>query len=817
MKLRHLLLGVTALVAPTTIWAQSAPPADGASADSDEIVVTARKREENLQDVPIAITALDSTEIKSARIERLSDVAKLTSGLVFTPLFGRQNQLPIIRGAAQTFGQLNVGVFLDGIYLSGKGGVDLELNDLQRVEIVKGPQSALYGRNTFAGAINYVTQRPTADFSGRAEATVGDNGLYKIIGSVSGPLSDKIRFRVGGFYKKFDGFYKSGIDGGKVDFEESYGGIGTLEIKPTEELTATFRVSYAKNDDGQPASSVIRTNAGFGTPSGGSATQQRNLLYIGQVPVIPQNGVTVNTGTVAGLPGGRYGDREEAVRASATFEYDFGNAVGTSISSYSYRKAEYTYDGDNTICDVAAGCPNFGFPFAPAIPVNSSQIALSSNDGYLRDYSQEFRIASSGKRKIDWLMGVFYYGNTTSGIDRGLSPTATSGATAYSAFNPNYSFPRTTLKTDSYSVFGSATWHVTDQFSITGELRYEYEQQSFRQCPTYYANTTPATVPGLGVAECGAVPSPIPSTTSTFTGSQTVFPSPVGTAPTTAFFGTDQDFHFTTPRLILNYKATPDVLVYASFARGAKTGGFNTGLNVFPNQRTYQPEYSDNFELGLKSDLFDRKLRFNLAAYYINWRDQQAACQNPVTAGGSSTNRTYTCNVAASKVYGLEADMTARFTDWFTLTANYSYTHARYSAFVDDSLQANLVLAGLPAITFDGKSLPYVPDHKFLISPRINIPLGGISIEARADLQYQSKTFVRADNLQSFGDKTTLDLRLGTTIGNFSIQAFANNVLNDRTPVAAVRFFDSVNYSVSAPLVSGANLRQIGVSVGAKF
>jgi len=817
MKFRHLLLSLSALVAPGTIWAQSAPSAAGATSGPDEIIVTARKREESLQDVPIAITALDNAEIKSARVERLADVAKLTSGLIFTPLFGRQNQLPIIRGAAQTFGQLNVGVFLDGVYLSGKAGVDLELNDLERVEVVKGPQSALYGRNTFAGAINYVTQRPSADLTGRVEGTVGDNGLYKLLGSMSGPVTDTIRFRVGGFYKKFDGFYTSGIDGGKVDFEESYGGIGTLELQPTEALTATFRVSYAKNDDGQPASSVIRTNTGIGTPAGGSATQPRNLLYIGRVPVIPENGVTVNTRAIPGLPGASYGDREESVRASATFEYDFGNAIGTSISSYSYRKAEYTYDGDNTICDRTGGCPNFGFPFAPAIPIGSSQIALSSNDGYLRDFSQELRIASSGKRTIDWLMGMFYYKNTTSGVDRGLSPTATSGATAYSAFNPNYSFPRTTLQTDSYSVFGSATWHATDQFSVTGELRYEYEEQRFRQCPTYFANTTPATVPGLGVAACGAIASLIPSTTSPFTGSQTVFPSPVGTAPTLAFFGTDQNFHFTTPRLILNYKATPDVLVYASFARGAKTGGFNTGLNVFPNQRTYQPEYSDNFEVGLKSDLFDRRLRFNLATFYINWRDQQAACQNPVSAGGSSTNRTYTCNVAASKIYGLEADMTARPTDWFTLTANYSYTHARYSRFVDDSLQANLLLAGLPAILFDGKSLPYVPDHKFVVSPRINVPLGGLSIEARADLQYQSKTFVRADNLQRFGEKTVLDLRLGTTVGNFSIQAFANNVLNNRTPVAAVRFFDSVNYSVSAPLVTGASLRQLGVTLGAKF
>ena len=827
MKFRTILLAVTAMVPPGAAFAQvdsqPTPAASDPSATNTDIVVTARKREENLQSVPLAITAYSTADIKSARIERLSDVAKLTPGLTYTPLFGRQNQLPIIRGAAQTFGQLNVGVFLDGIYLSGKAGVDLELNDLQRIEVVKGPQSALYGRNTFAGAINYITQRPASTLTGRVEGTVGSRGLYKGIASLSGPISDKIRFRVGGFYREFDGFYRSSIDGGRVDFEKSYGGVGTLELTPTEALTATLRVSYAKNDDGQPASVIVRTNAGIGTPAGGSATQPRNLLYIGQIPTIQSNGITVNTGSVAGLPGGRYGDREETTRASATFQYDFGNIMGTSITSYSYRRAEYTYDGDNTICNTAyvaapvAGCPSFGYPFAPAIPLGSSQFSLSSNDGFFRDWSQEFRLASTGKQKIDWLFGLFYFDDANSGIDRGLSPTTTAGPTAYSAYNTNYGFPRTTLNTQSYSAFGSLTWHATEKLAITGELRYEYERQQFYQCPTYFANTTPATIPGLGVAECGAVASPIPSTTSAFSGSQTVFPSPAGTAPALAFFATNQDFRFTTPRLIVNYQASPDLLIYANIARGAKTGGFNSGLNVFPGQRTYNPEYSDNYELGLKSDLLDRKLRFNVAGYYINWRDQQAACQNPVSAGGSSTNRTYVCNVAASHIYGAEVEAVARLAPWFTLSANYTYTHARYTRFVDDSLQQNLVLAVLPALDFSGKHLPYVPDHKISVSPRISIPIMGATVEARADVQYQSRTYVRADNLQSFGDKTVVDFRLGTNFGPFSIQGFINNAFNDRTPTAAVRFFDTVNYFVSAPLVTAANLRQYGVTVGAKF
>ena len=784
-KLKIWLLTATAVVTTTPALAQTPTAATpranevvaNSGADAGDIIVTARKRSENLQDVPVAITAFSAADIKSARIERLDDLAKLTPGLNYTPLFGAQNQLPIIRGAAQTLGQLNVGVFLDGIYLSGKAGVDLELNDLERIEVVKGPQSALYGRNTFAGAINYVTKRPSDVLTGNIEGTYGSHDLKKFIASVSGPLGDKVRVRVGGFYRDFNGWYRSSIDGGRVDFEKNYGGTATVEIKPVEALTATFRVTYSKEDNGQPPSNVIRDNSAPGVPAGASATQPRNLLFLGTVPSIPRNGVTVNTLSVPGLPGDTYGDRERALRASGTLEYDFGGITLTSLASYSKRRFEYTFDGDNTFCDRAAGCPNFGFPFAPAIPAGKSDFALSSADGFSRDWSEELRLQSSGKQRFDWLVGFYFFDNQTNSIDRGITLPGTLAITSYTAAAASYRYPRTILGTQSYSGFGSATFHLTDRLGVTGELRYEHERQTFDQ-----------------------------------------FPSVVGTTGSTTVFALQQSFHFWTPRVIVNFQASDNLLTYASYARGAKTGGFNTGLNVFANQRSYQPEYSNNYEVGLKSDLLDRRLRFNVAAYYDDWKDQQATCQNPISAGGSSTNRSYLCNVAASHIYGVESEIVVRPATGFTLSGSYTYTHARYVSFVDDSLAQTRTLAGLPALNFKGRFLPYVPEHKFVISPRVDIPFSDdFKVEARADLQFQSRTYLRADNLQDFGDKTVLDLRLTAYTHGVRVQVFANNVLDDHRPVAGVRFFDSVNYSVSSPLVQGAPRREIGVSAGYSF
>ncbi|MFN3592255.1 MAG: TonB-dependent receptor, partial [Thermaurantiacus sp.] len=284
-------------------------------------------------------------------------------------------------------------------------------------------------------------------------------------------------------------------------------------------------------------------------------------------------------------------------------------------------------------------------------------------------------------------------------------------------------------------------------------------------------------------------------------------------------FNLSRNFEFVTPRVILDWRANDEVLLYASVARGAKTGGFNTNLAILDTQRTYGPEKSWNYEIGAKTDLFDRRLRFNLAGYYMDWEDQQVACQNPLSLiPGTTTQRTYVCNVGQARIWGIEADFVARLADVFAITGSYTYTNARYRQFVDDSLTANLIQAGLPPIDFDGKRLPYVPEHKFVLSPRLNVPLGGgWDGEARVDLVHQTRTFVRADNLQSFAPKTTVDLRLGAGNDRFQFQAFVDNLFDDDTPVAGVRFFDSARFFTSSPLVQGPPRRQIGGTVRVAF
>lgn len=738
----------------------------------EDVIVTARRREESLQDTPLAIAAVTSQELKSARVERLADLAKIAPGLSFTPLFGAQNQLPIIRGAAQTYGQLNVGVFLDGVYLSGKAGVDIEMADLQRVEVVRGPQSALYGQNTFAGAINYISQRPSSVLMGDFEATVGDNGLRKLTAKVSGPITDTLRFSAGAYGREFDGWYSSAIDGGRIDFSQSYGGMVTLEYAPTDRFTATLRASGSDDDSGQPASVVQRTNVYMATPPGAAASIKRNLLYVGEVGRVDPDAIWVNTKHVGGEVGD-YGSRQDIFRTSLTMDYDFGPAALTSITAYGRRNAEFTFDADNTICDVATGCPNFGWPFAPGslLPFGRSGIATSSAVEHYTDFSQELRLASTSDGPLSWLIGAYYYKGDVDVVQRSLSPFTNPAVVAA------FGFPNQVSTTESLSIFGSASYDITDKLTGTLEVRYQTEDQTFSQHKTNPTATDPASTKVLDLAD---------------------------------------SFEFVTPRLILNYKIASGRMVYGSIARGAKTGGFNAGMSLTDAQRSYEPEYSWNYEVGGKFDWLDGRARTNIALYYTDWQDQQAACQNPVT--GNTTQRTYTCNVGQAAVYGLELDGTLKITDHISVTGAYAYTHSRYKTFVDDSLAAALTQLGLPAWNFDGRSLPYVPDHKITVSPRYTAhAFGNYEFEGRLDVQHQTKTFMRADNMQHFDAKTTVDLRLALRSDSLSYQFFVNNLLDDDTPTAGVRFYDAVNYSVASPLVTAPDRRLIGFSVGYSF
>ena len=286
---------VAALVLASSFFLGTANAQDGAIG-LEEIVVTARKVEERLQDVPLAITAFSAAEIQAAGIENLDDVANLTPGMTFSNLIGEFLPVPVIRGIAPTAVQdreNNAAIFVDGVYVSGRQGLNFSQLDLERIEVVKGPQAAMYGRNSFSGAVNFVTAKPTDEFRGKAELTLGDRGRLVASGAISGPLvEDKLRARVAIIMNQWDGSYENqvadGPDIGGFEYETLQ---ASLYWTPTDRFEAGL--SYYTSKDQIDVSALTSVTANCENVAGRGV---RLANFCGEMPSVGKNGLYVVKG-----------------------------------------------------------------------------------------------------------------------------------------------------------------------------------------------------------------------------------------------------------------------------------------------------------------------------------------------------------------------------------------------------------------------------------------------------------------------------------------------------------------------------------------
>ena len=341
----------------------------GASRPLEEITVTARKRTERLQDVPISISAFSASDIEEAGIEDIQDVAQLTPGLTWTALFGSAGS-PVIRGVSTNIGEPNVGFFVDGVYQSSRATMDALITSVERIEIAKGPQSALYGRNTFGGAINYITKRPSEALEGEVEVKVGNDGRQDIRAIVGGSLSDTVAARAGVSYRSFDGFYANELTGGDLNNQESILAALSLEARPSDTLDLVFRIGVEDTDNGDFAIQFVPNNSGF-VP----APLNGNQVFTGDLPGAT-SGFAVTPGFFA---------RKNA-NASIRIEKDFDSVTLTSITGYNDLEIDSVTDNDYEAREISR--------------------QVTSNEQ--QEFSQEIRLSGSTDR-TNWMAGVYYY------------------------------------------------------------------------------------------------------------------------------------------------------------------------------------------------------------------------------------------------------------------------------------------------------------------------------------------------------------------------------------------------------------------------
>ncbi len=786
----------------------ASPPAAAQQVALEEIVVTARKRAESLQDIPLSITAFSSEMIEKAGIRTIDDIAKLTSSLVFETSFVPQDTRPVIRGISPTRGRQPIGVLLDGIdvssesLLTGGGGigVNLRLVDVERIEVVKGPQSALYGRVAFGGAINYISKKPSDVFEGRLFTDVGENGQFELSGSVSGPVvEDKFALRVNASYAQHNGFHTNAISGEKIGDYDSIGGAIAAEFTPSDVFTVNARVSYSEDEAGPAAQYYL------GVGNGGT---QQAPLPAGAQPLIDQ-GVFPATLAVAPpgellapaniqlsldpLTGDDYpGSRTEALYTSLLTEYDFGSVKLNTWTGFSKVDGEYRVDTD--FFGLPAIPVTFPFPGGVAEPLGNSFESDASTTA--KQFNQEIRIGDLESDGLRWALGGLYWDENYDMDSRTLltgvfGPPGLSSAELNTQLgNPKVSQP-TFRNTEHWSVYGMAEYDITDQLAASVEVRYSDESFEYQ----WFSG-------------------------GTFAAS---FGPPAGTPAPGVQFNASASEDFFAPKFTLEYQVNDDALVYASASKGVKPGGFSTVAAPELENARYIAEKLWNYELGAKTTLAEGRLQLNGSVFLMKYSDKQFQTLIPDdTAPNGLAGKTV--NAANSEVRGLELDITAAPTDGLILGFGYTLLDSEYTSFTNFvNSGVGVVLAGVCEPTVlngvsgcnvisDGFSIERSPKHSLLASVSYTMPITDeLDAFLNVDAQYQDKRYIDTTELHYFGSYWNMDARIGVETEAWSVFAYGKNILDDDTPRGGTGTGDFHPFGSAAFALNAAPKSQYGV------
>ena len=687
-----ILAGISAQF-PVAVMAQDETGAESASEGIGDIVVTAQRREQNLQDVPVAVTAFSGDTIADLGIQSSSDIAGVVPNLEIGLPGGEGNQpLIYVRGVGLADTNSNNagpnGVYVDEVYISSPGAQTFQLFDLERVEVLKGPQGTLYGRNATGGAINFITAKPSNDFQAQASLSYGSFDTISGEAAVGGPIGEGVRFRIAGTGTHSNGYVHNLLTGRRENGQGSFALRGQLAFDVADTFDALLSVHGGKVDTRAPqyrSLGLLDPATGFTTPCAPdaiAANQCGNVLGYVSPPRFYD---------------GEY-DKSEKLKvknwgASARLGWDLGGVTLTSISAYEWNDKMHREDSD------------------------ASPLALLHIDYGVRSdtFSQELRLSGSGGG-VEWVAGAYYLHeilkqNQTGdlfGALRALTPDGgadTSGATTGGA---PVLFSRTLNRqtTEAASIFGQIEIALAPKLRATAGGRYNYERKHFLAA----TQLEDAVIDGFAI--------------------------PGGILPLYAF-DNRKSFENVSFKIGLDYDITDDVMAYASVSTGFKSGGFNGGFLSFDpaeaavQAQPFEEETLTAYEVGLKSTLLDRRLRFNAAAFYYDYKDLQL--YTLINTGAIPLS--LLDNAANATIYGAEFEMIAKPADRLDITLNLGLLDTEVKDFVTATadLSGNR-LALSPSVTFSGMA-------------NYEVPLSsGLALAIQPSASYRSSQYFSADN-----------------------------------------------------------------------
>lgn len=737
---RTLLLGSAIGAALLGAIPSAALAADTGPGTLEELVVTARKRSESLQDVPLSVSAYTGDKLVESGYSDLGNISRVAPGVYFEAP-DRSRPLIYVRGIGTRSydggSDPSVGVFIDGVYQGRFGGLMVDLNDLARVEVLKGPQGTLYGRNTIGGAISIVTRDPTSKPEGRIEAGVGasdisGDNLYSLNGRVSGPIvPDKLTGLLSAAYNFRDGYLptrsQAGVDTGvRGGHEDSISLRGKLNWTVSEDLTIKLAADYT-HMDGPPL--ILVSN-----PLG------RNL---GPGALAP--GFTVPAATDD--PYHPYSDtsnvflKKKMYGASVTADWAVGKVTLTSISAARKLKIDEINDID------ATSLPFYVNP----VTDDAEQV------------SQELRASYTGE-KASWLVGA-YYGREVDDRSDGLIFGSASLLRLISGGPTTWQF-HVKAVSKSAALFGQFTWNFTDQLSATVGARYSEDDKD-----VLYDTRNSAPV------KIGVVP----------------FIRPVS-----------RSWNSFDPSVSVSYKFTPEVMAYATWSSGYKVGAFQFfATSALTADQVASPEDAQSYEIGVKSTLFDRRLRLNAAAFHIDYKDLQLLRLVPAPA--PVTSLIVIGNAANSKIDGLEIEGQAVLNDNLSIDFAYAYLDARFDNYIFR-----------PGQDFSGNRMPRAPKNTFSLAANYDQDIGPGQFNARVSYAWRSSIFFESDNNtidpnSSEGTLGLVDASASYKVDSWTVGVWGRNLTDQRYRRQVLNSTGSAQRSI------WAEPRTYGLRVGYEF
>ncbi|MFK7976420.1 MAG: TonB-dependent receptor [Halioglobus sp.] len=695
---------ISASLALTAVTAAPAALAQGARV-LETVVVTARKRVENIQETPISITAISGDMIDETNMINVADIEQRTPNLTIRAADnGVSSSLQaFMRGVGQFDFALTVdpgvGMYVDGVYLARTVGANFQLSDIEQIQVLRGPQGTLFGKNTIGGAINVTTRRPSGETNFSAELTGGEDNYISLDGYVEFPITDNTAGSIAALVKQSDGWQKRdrGDDAGNddlwamrahldSDFSDSWNSHFVMDYTAIDQNVYP-QVLTDFNPDAVIASSFLGAVVG---PTGGTCCEP-NIDDIDRSSALNELDK----------------DQSDTWGISWTNTIDMDNLTFKSVTGYRDMNTDSYRDADNSTFDYFAVGSEFD----------------------VQQFSQEFLLNNASGSKLDWLVGAYYLkedGDHLSDVTIGGGLFEAIGVLPLD-FTLRYD---RTQETTSYAAFFNATWHLQTDLRLNLAARYTYDEKKLDMFTIKRASQTPILAPGPTSAEaCTDV-------VADGLGSTVVC---------------DESWDEFSPRIGIDYAVNDDTLTYASISGGFRSGVYNGRPLTTSQISVADPETLISYEIGVKSQLWSDRLQINGAVFYNDYEDRQFLVNRP---SGSAENALALVvdNAADSTLWGAELEFTVLPVDGLTITGGLSYIEPEYENF-DVINQATGELEDLSDRPFSA-----IPDWTANLMAQYVFDLNnGDNLRLRADMAYKSEIFYTDDEASASFDRLNAD------------------------------------------------------------